>query len=124
MKLTQEQKIRIRKHLMRLGKCELLIADPECGICDELLHVFPEFVDDIPLFFYFESWDKFSGDFKYPIKGFPSSSPRETYIITSDKWADDEYGDLRRDLCLHIAEEMKKEINEEKGHAWLRICIR
>lgn len=135
MKLTQEQKVRIRKHLKQLGEGKVLPSQSRYGICDEVYYKFGDPLGDTKILYkYFKTWDKFSGSLRFPVstcavydsKGYISFEGKGhfEYVVLDDKWGDNEYGDLRRDLCLHIAEEMKKEINEEKGHAWLRICIR
>lgn len=52
-------------------------------------------------------WPKFSGCAFYPITT-GSGTPEFEFHSTVDKWDDDEYGKLRRELCAWIAKELRK----------------
>lgn len=82
------------------------------GICSNLLGVV-----DTPLVFmrkYIQSWQYFSGCTAYPVP--ESKKEKEGYNkyvrakINGSIWDfNTEYGQLRRDLCLHIMKELEKE---------------
>ena len=56
----------------------------------------------------FRSWPNYSGKREYPIPGPEASSDTWTaykiYYGHPNLWDDSPYGDLRRELCLHIAD--------------------
>ena len=55
-------------------------------------------------------WPKFSGDEDYPVPVPPTARdhlPRWLYDTTVHKWGDDDYSELRRELCDFIADEFE-----------------
>ena len=101
-------------HLEKLGKGEIPPLRHHHGICTELEYA-AEGLGDMYDFVTVRSlgWAAHSGDELYPVphplwrlnasRGFASSPYR---------WATNEYGDLRRDLCLHLAKSLRE--NPEK----------
>lgn len=56
---------------------------------------------------YYSGWSHFSGDTQYPVPD-PSGglTPEQVYRGRTPKWKG-AYGDLRKDLCRHIAKEIE-----------------
>lgn len=54
-----------------------------------------------------DAWPKFSGNYNYPV---PYSIEPCTAYLTSCLWSDD-YGKLRREFCLHVADFMEGLLN-------------
>lgn len=56
----------------------------------------------------FRSWSHYSGSWKYPAPDpeAPSSkaAASKIYYDSRDLWEDSPYGNLRRELCLHVAD--------------------
>lgn len=98
--------------------------DEECGLCYQIEEVYDGYmtydfkdkwddlieIDDI-----YESWDKFSGIQGYPV---PAPNNEEGILCPKDiytsyahndlsKW-EGAYGDLRKELCQHVANELRK----------------
>lgn len=100
---------------------------PSCitsGLCATLDHKFDIRIDtQIPLSWY-KQWPHYSGNKQYPIPRSINTSItaakrwREAGLMywvfpLNQRWGDNEYGDLRRDFCGHIAdyfEELKEKL--------------
>ena len=56
----------------------------------------------------FRSWSHYSGSRKYPVPApeapFDKVAASSIYYNTQNLWDDSPYGNLRRELCLHIAD--------------------
>lgn len=63
---------------------------------------------------HFETWPKYSGDYRYPIQ-LGTEDPEVTYIMAKYKWIG-KYGKLRKELALHIANELEKEVQRDEVH--------
>ena len=95
----------IVEHLRKLGRGEVELVDWEFGICKELSAMFHY---EIPKK-YFEAWGKYSGDKIFPVPH-ETLEPSEAFDLP-DLWADDQYGNDRRELCLHLAECIENDNN-------------
>ena len=92
-------------------------ADPdtsEYGICTNLSDkefncIHGDTVSFVAM--YAKSWDRYSGISSYPISC-GVETPSDQYWGTFDLWVG-EYGDLRRDLCGHIADRLEEELNSK-----------
>ena len=99
----------ISEHLRALGLEEIQPALPEFGICDEVENLFKEV---IPVEF-FKSWIGYSCNPMFPVKapkeleGDGSTNPEVRASSAPDLWIG-EYGDSRRALCLHLANEYER----------------
>ena len=96
--------IGIIEHLEKLGGGEIQPDDVDSGICYAL---FDRFGSEMPTYT-FKSWPKFTGNLLYPVP-LEDEDPKMAYDY-KDLWSNDDYGDNRRELCLHIASELRKEI--------------
>ena len=113
----------LANHFRGLADGSIQPFDTELGICNHIdmlidEEVIPEgsltlFDEILSIDQYYSSWDKFSGDVYYPV---PSTDTRLTsadmydsvyYSEDCNMWTG-EYGNLRKDLCLHIAKELEK----------------
>lgn len=56
----------------------------------------------------FRSWSHYSGSRKFPVPDpeapFDKAAASEIYYDRHDLWEDSPYGNLRRELCLHMAD--------------------
>ena len=55
-----------------------------------------------------ENWPKFSRNFWYPVPH-PSIQSAESAYCTKLRWANDEYGDNRQELCLWLADRLEQD---------------
>ena len=78
----------------------------DCGICGNLPFSYAE-IDDF-LNEAFCSWPSYSGNPEYPVPDpeAPSdvAAAYRIYYGSFDLWEDSPYGDLRRELCLYVAD--------------------
>ena len=80
------------------------------GICGNLVHMraLPEAAIYTSLGEAFLSWPKYSGNRGYPIPDPEASSDLGAacgiFYSHPNLWEDSPYGNLRRELCLHIAD--------------------
>ena len=79
------------------------------GLCANLVHLCglgQAAIDDL-IDGAFRSWPNYSGNWGYPVPDpeAPSSkaAAHKIYDDRHDLWDDSPYGDLRRELCLHVA---------------------
>ena len=98
------------------------------GICGNLVHIctLSRATAENLIREAFRSWPKFSGYQEYPVPDpkalFNFSAARRIYYAYENLWEDSPYGNLRRELCLHVADwlEMNKSkvlpLFEEKFH--------
>ena len=89
-------------------------SEPKYGICSNLKTFLDSRVNmlitrDILYKVYNLSctWERYSGDDSYPVPDPEGGDPEDKYNITCNKWTGC-YGDLRRELCLYLAEELQK----------------
>ena len=107
--MKAKRKKEIIRHLRQLGTGVEQPLSVEVGICGELLGKYGLRVESLVP--YFKTWLEFSGDIKYPVVA-PSpqySCPKYAYVLCEYKWVG-KYGEARMRLCLHVANEMEKEI--------------
>lgn len=74
-------------------------------------------VDDIPAYALVKSisvlWPSYSGHKSYPVYPKSATQYADNYFHNCrNKWANDEFGDLRRDLCKFIAEKISEYLGE------------
>ena len=71
--------------------------------------------DDIPFMRHRATprWEHFSGDILYPVA--TTDDPCKEYWGTVDMWADNEYGDLRREYCKWYAKQLRIKLKQEKA---------
>jgi len=111
----------LANHFRGLADGSIQPFEPEWGICthigilidegvvtEQFLAEFDEYID---IERYYSDWDKFSGNKYYPVPSIDDDlTPEEEYEIATEEGSmwDGTYGDLRKDLCLHIAKELDK----------------
>lgn len=113
----------LANHFRGLADGSIQPFEPEWGICNHIGILIEDgtisedfinkFDNCIYIDQYYSGWDKYSGDLYYPV---PSTnelfSEEDMFHHTYDSedcnmWTG-EYGDLRKDLCLHIAKQLEK----------------
>lgn len=100
---------RIIKALREWGSGQEPLFD-SIGLCGNLVHLcdLPGAVIDDLLPEAFRSWPNYSGNLGYPVPDpeAPSSKAAayKIYYDRHDLWEDSPYGNLRRELCLHVAD--------------------
>ena len=78
------------------------------GICNVIQSVFNIHKEEIGLEEIFKSWEHWSGITEFPISD-PykwNRKPDKVYMRTENLWVG-KYGKLRRELCGHVANELK-----------------
>lgn len=93
MEIKQE----ITEHLRELANGEIDPSFGNNGICGELLFRFG--ITGASLVGCFKSWPKYSGNFNFPV-----GAGSDDFLDRDGLWAENENGDLRRELCDHIAD--------------------
>ena len=86
---------------------------PKCankGLCHETYRIFPEHLNTVARLFC--DWDKFTGSSAYPVPH-PHLTCSAAFGALDDLWADNEYGDYRRDLCRFCAQQLEKRLKGE-----------
>ncbi len=112
--INSEKKKQTIEHLRKLAHGEVEPSRKKYGICRELSLKFD--IDTDVLFRHFETWPEYTHNKCYPVPSFKilSRDPEKMYNNTCFKrlgmWEDNRYGRARRRLCLHIANEMEKEL--------------
>lgn len=97
---TKKEFIRnVVDHLRDLGEGTIQPQQKNIGICPILTLEF----DVWDLYDSFEQLPGFSGHRVFPIKH-PTLDPMYAYLNSKNLWADDEYGDNRREACLYLAD--------------------
>lgn len=105
--------MRVVHHIRALGKQEIQPMHCHVGMCWEVYELMETL--DVPVevrralrqttkhacF----TWPHWSGYKHYPVPGVrgESRSASGFYSHSSDKWANNDYGDLRRSYCFHVA---------------------
>jgi len=96
---------------LRLGSTP---SEPKYGICSNLKTFLDSRVNKVitknilcKVYNLSHTWSKYSGDDTYPVPDPEGVDPEDKYDITHNKWTGC-YGDLRRELCLYLAEELQK----------------
>jgi hypothetical protein len=87
-------------HLKALGNGTQAPVSKHCGICYDVKTNFGYGVRDMTNDL-MHQWPKYSGDDTYPVPH-DKLNPHSAYDL-DDLWADDQYGDDRRELCLFLA---------------------
>lgn len=80
------------------------------GLCVHLGCMFGDEYWDIPSL-YCKSWEHYSGIISYPVPAPDGGCPKEVFWRRprENNWGDNPYGNLRRDLCRHIAKCLREE---------------
>ena len=99
----------LANYLTGLGNGEIIPENEASGICDLIVNTFNK-AALTTCKSHFTSWKLYSGSFSFPVPGYGHADLDEVdaFFFTADLWANDNYGDDRRDLCLHIAKEIEK----------------
>lgn len=105
------------EHLRKLGNREI---EPDCtgnGICWELrcLRVKGIDIDYNLIESIWSNWEHFSGNISFPLSSPDSKDDPATQWTSRYKWDNTPYGNLRRELCLYIADELEKTIEGESS---------
>ena len=102
--------MKISEHLRELGLEEIHPIRYSVGLCEEIECRFGVSVPEE----FFKSWDGFSGDSNYPVPApqgyvdlYGTLASYKAYHMEQDLWIG-EYGDDRRELCLHLANEYER----------------
>lgn len=108
MNKTFKRKIMI--HLRKLGNREIKPKNSNVGICSELSNKFDvynvvTFIDKRT-----KTWPKFTGYFGYPIPHSKYNASMAFQMLANLWDARTTYGKDRLELCLHIADVLKKEL--------------
>lgn len=80
------------------------------GLCGNLVHLcgLPEAITDDLLGGAFRSWPNYSGSREFPVPAPEAPSDKAAacgiYYNHDNLWEDSPYGNLRRELCLHVAD--------------------
>lgn len=108
--MQNETKKQVINYLFRLGKGQIDPVSRKHGICYSLEILFG--VDYFDLVDLTARWELFSDDITYPVPS-PNKkiSSAEYYHRTKDVWIG-RYGKLRKELCLFLADQLEKELNE------------
>lgn len=121
---------RIIDHLKGLADGTIEPLDTESGLCSELYYFIEEYLGlSKPRWFdfkcghlrdTFKKWPKSSGSTAYPVPN-PDCVVGEYFVDQAEDiyeervnlWADDEYGNLRRELCTFVADELQESVDGE-----------
>lgn len=102
-----ERQKEIVNYLRELGREEREVPEVARGICGNLLDEYEYEVRSSV----FAMWPKFSGDRRFPVPSTDSSLTAEqmfsVFSDAEDLWTG-EYGQLRKDLCLWLADYYEK----------------
>ena len=115
--MSESNKKKVALHLYGLSDGSITPRDVTTGICHELDASMPYdfgttstgyMIGGTVCFVAYVSlhWDKFSGQYGYPIPDPEGEEPEhKVYYRTDDKWdIDTQYGRDRRELCVFIAD--------------------
>lgn len=97
-------------HLKRLSTGDVKPINESWGVCYELSRKFDIMYNE--LYTYFEKWPKFSGNFEFPVPAnIENKSAKDLFYEIENLWVDNnDYNNLRLELCLFLALEFEKEI--------------
>ena len=95
------------EHLRKLGNKEIKPKDADYGICAEMEEMM-SFTAQMAISRLMSAWPLVSDRLAYPVPHPYMSAVKAFYFYSDDIWADDEYGDNRRALCLWLADEIDK----------------
>lgn len=101
---------RIIKTLRAWGSGQEKPPFDSSGLCVNLVHLcdLPGAVIDDLFQEAFHSWPSYSGNWLYPVPDPEAPSSKvaadRIYYDRHDLWDDSPYGNLRRELCLHVAD--------------------
>ena len=103
-------------HFRGLSDGSIQPFEPGFGICEHISilvndgivteEFLAEFDEYIHIEQYYSGWDKFSGDICYPVPATDELFSAEGFYNYKDNLWEGTYGDLRKDLCLHIAKQL------------------
>lgn len=96
-------------YLTLLGKNQITPINLDEGICEEV-----RIYSSLNLQPFFISWPLYSGNSGFPVPH-PNMGSSTAFHCVENLWRDNEYGDNRRSLCLHIAKCLKKQKFWELG---------
>jgi hypothetical protein len=105
--LNKTEKEKVITHLLALGNKEIEPKENFLGICEEVNEALN--ISRSVLYSSFKTWPEFSGKEVYPVSH-PNAAPRFAFYDVDNLWDNNAYGDSRRSLCLHIANELQKEL--------------
>ena len=97
----------IANYLECLANGTITPKNENCGLCKELWYIFGVKTTDLVDI---RMWPKFSGNIKFPITINGKPQIEYEYIYDCNKWGDDEYGNVRRELCAWIASKLRERI--------------
>lgn len=97
--------LEIAEHLLALSNGEIEPKNINKGICTELGELISTCAAFMLITKHARIWEHWSGSEIYPVPH-ATMSPKYAYARCLNKWANDEYGDSRRALCKHIAQEI------------------
>lgn len=97
--------LEIAEHLLALSNGEIEPKNINKGICNELGELIGTCAASMLIAKYAKIWENWSGSEIYPVPH-DRFDPKVAFANHIDKWANDEYGDSRRALCKHIAQEI------------------
>lgn len=103
-------KLELADHLEQLGKGEIQPNKIGFGICYEVDCVAGEYLDEVRALM--TEWPRYSGNTFFPVPH-PEYGAAFGYSDAKSEWEDDEYGDSRRELCLWLADEIRRRENED-----------
>ncbi len=102
-------KRKIIKHLRALGNREIKPKNNGKGICGNLMTTFKDSSLDALICHHSYNWSKYSGYYIFPVPN--KVGALKAYINGLNIWdARTTYGRNRLELCLHIANELEKEL--------------
>ena len=98
-------KLDVAKYLQGLGDGRIAPPRPQHGICNAVDNTFGDKIFWVYglISNYSKGWEHYSGDHPYPIPCTQEQRRQSNYWVGK-------YGDLRRDLCLFIAKQLRKEV--------------
>jgi hypothetical protein len=106
MTITKKDLETLATRLRTFSTGEETPIDPSCGIC-WFVHCEHPTLSGITRKIMM-GWPKATGDKDYPVPH-PTMSGEDSYSLTDNLWIK-EYGDLRRELCLYLSEELLKHV--------------
>lgn len=73
------------------------------GLCNKIFGIVKHRPNSFPVTRAGPSWEHYSGWFGFPVPHPTAFSPLTPFAEGYCLWAEDEYGNLRRKFCLHVA---------------------
>lgn len=119
--MTKQEIKELIWHLRDLGTGRVQPEDPGHGICREIN--LPDMPGALPgiLYSHMSTWPLSTGSSMYPVPH-PRLGCFTAYQRTEDYWANDEYGNNRRQLCLYLANAIEGDLrNGRLQHLLTRV---